>query len=144
MTERTILEELTVSVNQFDYNGKFLSQETLVFRKPKPNSDYTFDVYAGFRVNPNAYSIKLEYYNYYDIGFRPISNMRVPFCKNDFADYHKSNNMIYLCITFCGKRTIYEYHYGTLKCSHNKSSDSDEFKTFSISDIPREYRDALL
>ena len=140
-------------IYQYDDNGKLISTTTLRFRKPK-SSDYTFDMYSGFKVNPDTCSIKLERerFGLDNWGIHPIYNynsrirIRVPFCKNDFFCHHKTNNMIYLCITFCGDRTFYEYHYGTLKhIDKSKAKASDEhLPALNISDIPREYRDALL
>lgn len=141
-------------IYQYDDNGKLISTTTLRWFKPKSSDDYTFDVYAGFKVSPDARSIKLERERFWvdNWGIHPIYNYNsrihiyVPFCGNDFFHYHKTNNMIYLCITFCGDRSFYEYHYGTLKhIDKSKAKASDEhLPALNISDIPREYRDALL
>ena len=109
----------------------------------------TFDVYAGFKVNPDTYSIVLERFALDKWGvICPRSRViRVPFCKADFDNCHKTNRIMYLSATFCGKRVFYEYHYGTLKHIDKSSKASDEhLPTLNISDsdIPREYRDALL
>ena len=136
-------------IYQYDYEGKRISITTLRFQKPKPNRKYTFDVYAGFKVNPDTYSIVLERFALDKWGvICPRSRViRVPFCKADFDCCHKTNRMMYLSATFCGKRVFYEYHYGTLKHIDKSSKASDEhLPTLNISDsdIPREYRDALL
>jgi hypothetical protein len=134
-------------IYQYDDEGKCVSTTTLRFQKPKPNRKYTFDMYAGFKVNPDTYSIQLERFALDKWGvIRPVyrSKVRVPFCKKDFDCHHKTNRMMYLSATFCGKRVFYEYHYGTLKHIEHFKASNRKLPKINISDIPREYRDALL
>jgi hypothetical protein len=137
---------MELAVIQYGKNDRFSSLEVIPFQRVI-NSSVPADVFARFRVKPDTCDITLEVYkdfwNQTGRGF--VCRMGVPYCMTDFFYHYKEKPYMYLLISFCGKRLVFDFLRGDhqsrlLRDSRIKAEDNFEGRIFHREDIPDEAR----
>lgn len=136
---------MVLAVIQYDKNGR-CSQNIIQFQRVI-NQSVPADEFARFRVKPDTCDITLELYeerwNLAGEGF--VCSMGVPYCMTDFFYHYRMKPYIYLLVSFCGRRLVFDFLRGDhqsqlLKESKPKKAEDFDGRIFHREDMPDEAR----
>lgn len=122
-------------------------RESMPFQKVV-NPYYPADIFARFRVYSDTCGIVLKVYkDYWNIDNKGlICKMWVPFCMTDFLRCYRTKPYIYLLVSFCGRRLVFDFLRGDYQSQLleekriKQDVDDQPCRVFRREDIPDEAR----